>query len=99
MFVIEIPAISSEPVRFPVRAVLAGVAVDPTSSAGSVALMATAADPTVGDFSSAAWDVDATVSPSAYSLLRTVPTATKGDYVAWAKVGAVIGRVAILRRT
>jgi hypothetical protein len=86
-----IAAGSLEYVRVQVAATASGAAVDPTSDTVSMAFLPSSAAPASGDWKSASWETDATVTPTVYRARCLVGpggavTLTPGTYTVWVKI-------------
>lgn len=87
---LEVSALSLTYVRVAVRNRQSGVFIDPTGGAVQMAFPASGTDPVSGDWKTASWETDATLTPDAYYARCLVgPSGTvtlaAGTYDVWVK--------------
>jgi len=90
---LEVSALSLTYVRTAVRHRQAGLTVDPTGNTVQMAFPAVGVDPVSGDWKTASWETDTTLTPDAYYARCLVgPGGTialaAGTYGVWVKVTA-----------
>lgn len=90
---LEISVLSLAYVRIGIRLRQAGATVDPTGFTVQLAFPATGVSPVSGDWKTASWETDATLTPDAYCarcLVGPAGTVTlaAGTYDVWAKITA-----------
>lgn len=83
--------LSLDYVRVPVSAVSAGLPINPTSDQVQMAFPVHGLDPVAGDWKTAIWETDATVTPNVYYARCLVGpggtvTLSVGTYDVWCKV-------------
>ena len=88
---LEVSVGSTQYVRVPVAAKIAGVAYNPTADTVKMAFVAAGVTPAGGDLKAAIWETDATTSPTTYSAMCLIgPAGTValpvGLYQVWVQV-------------
>jgi hypothetical protein len=80
--VLKLSHLTDEFLKIPVRGILAGNDIDPTGYDVAFAFMLTGT-PAGGDWLTAQWETDATVTPARYYATAKATTLAVGTYTIW----------------